>query len=145
MGLALSSSHHYSSQPRVRAQSDRHSSSNALQLILVNVLKKQQPKTKVSEILIRASLQAITALGIFLKVDILSSAMWNMTLHLKAASPAPSTAPPFLTYALNPSLLCVLCLDGTCTDTQLFYCFHTGKTTRNFFKPSKMKVLFTRV
>lgn len=46
MGLALSSSHHYSSQPRVRAQSDRHSSSNALQLILVNVLKKNTAKNQ---------------------------------------------------------------------------------------------------
>lgn len=37
MGLALSSSHHYGSQPRVRAESDRHSHCNTLQLILVNI------------------------------------------------------------------------------------------------------------
>lgn len=42
MGLALSSSHHYCSRPRVRAQSDKHSSCSTLQLILFKALKRQR-------------------------------------------------------------------------------------------------------
>lgn len=71
MGLALSSSHHYSSQLRVRAQSDRHSSGNTVQLTLVNNKKKKQKpqnQTKAKEILM-TNLKAIITLGILLRVD----------------------------------------------------------------------------
>ena len=153
MGLALSSSHHYSSQPRVRAQSDRHSSSNALQLILVKVSKIQNPK--VGEILIRTSLRAIIVLRILLRVDILPKAMWNITLHLKAAPLASSTASPSLTHASNPETpLCTPSRWGThrCTVVLPLPDKHTGKSTRYvsffsffFHKPSNMKVVFTSV
>lgn len=69
MGLALSSSHHYSSQLRVRAQSDRHSSGNTVQLTLVNNKNPPKPnQTKAKEILM-TNLKAIITLGILLRVD----------------------------------------------------------------------------
>lgn len=125
MGLALSSSHHYSSQPRVRAQSDRHSSSNALQLILVKVSKIQNPK--VSEILIRTSLRAIIVLRILLRVDILPKAMWNITLYtskLRLSLPQQHHLPSPMPQ--TPRLLCVLRLAGIHIGAWLFYRFLTN-------------------
>lgn len=134
MGLALSSSHHYSSQPRVRAQSDRHSTSNTLKLILVYgfffFFFSLKSKDKVTEILTRACLQAIIVLGFFPFWDSPTSMWKGWCCTPKALLPASPKASPFHTYAINQSFLCVLCITETCIDTQLFYFFLTNTQER---------------
>lgn len=127
MGLALSSSHHYSSQLRVRAQSDRHSSGNTVQLTLVNN-KKNPPKpnqTKAKEILM-TNLKAIITLGILLRVDTFFPVIREMWRCISKRCFS-------FTRALNTSFLCGQCTlshRSTHTHTELFYYLLTNTTER---------------
>lgn len=150
MGLALSSSHHYSSQLRVRAQSDRHSSGNTVQLTLVNNKKNPKPnQTKAKEILM-TKLKAIITLGILLRVDTFFSVIREMWRCISKRCFS-------FTRALNTSFLC-----GQCTPSHrsthtyrvvlLFADKHNGKTTGSCYfpflfssKPFNIKAVFTSV
>lgn len=151
MGLALSSSHHYSSQLRVRAQSDRHSSGNTVQLTLVNNKKKTKPQnqTKAKEILM-TNLKAIITLGILLRVDTFFPVIREMWRCISKRCFS-------FTRALNTSFLCGQCtLSHRSTHTYrvvlLFADKHNGKTTGSCYfpflfssKPFNIKAVFTSV
>lgn len=149
MGLALSSSHHYSSQLRVRAQSDRHSSGNTVQLTLVNNKKKPQNQTKAKEILM-TNLKAIITLGILLRVDTFFPVIREMWRCISKRCFS-------FTRALNTSFLCGQCtLSHRSTHTYrvvlLFADKHNGKTTGSCYfpflfssKPFNIKAVFTSV
>lgn len=149
MGLALSSSHHYSSQLRVRAQSDRHSSGNTVQLTLVNNKKKPQNQTKAKEILM-TNLKAIITLGILLRVDTFFPVIREMWRCISKRCFS-------FTHALNTSFLCGQCtLSHRSTHTYrvvlLFADKHNGKTTGSCYfpflfssKPFNIKAVFTSV
>lgn len=152
MGLALSSSHHYSSQLRVRAQSDRHSSGNTVQLTLVNNKKKTTtPKpnqTKAKEILM-TNLKAIITLGILLRVDTFFPVIREMWRCISKRCFS-------FTRALNTSFLCGQCTlshRSAHTHTELFYYLLTNTTERlqdpvislSSSKPFNIKAVFTSV
>lgn len=149
MGLALSSSHHYSSQLRVRAQSDRHSSGNTVQLTLVNNKKTPQNQTKAKEILM-TNLKAIITLGILLRVDTFFPVIREMWRCISKRCFS-------FTRALNTSFLCGQCtLSHRSTHTYrvvlLFADKHNGKTTGSCYfpflfssKPFNIKAVFTSV
>lgn len=149
MGLALSSSHHYSSQLRVRAQSDRHSSGNTVQLTLVNN-KKNPPKPNQTKAILMTNLKAIITLGILLRVDTFFPVIREMWRCISKRCFS-------FTRALNTSFLCGQCtLSHRSTHTYrvvlLFADKHNGKTTGSCYfpflfssKPFNIKAVFTSV
>lgn len=149
MGLALSSSHHYSSQLRVRAQSDRHSSGNTVQLTLVNN-KKNPPKPNQTKAILMTNLKAIITLGILLRVDTFFPVIREMWRCISKRCFS-------FTRALNTSFLCGQCtLSHRNTHTYrvvlLFADKHNGKTTGSCYfpflfssKPFNIKAVFTSV
>lgn len=149
MGLALSSSHHYSSQLRVRAQSDRHSSGNTVQLTLVNN-KKKPPKPNQTKAILMTNLKAIITLGILLRVDTFFPVIREMWRCISKRCFS-------FTRALNTSFLCGQCtLSHRSAHTYrvvlLFADKHNGKTTGSCYfpflfssKPFNIKAVFTSV
>lgn len=151
MGLALSSSHHYSSQLRVRAQSDRHSSGNTVQLTLVN--NKKPPKTKPNQS--QRNINDKSQSNYYIRNSpqswhFLPSDSWNVTLHLKALlffHPClEHKLPLWSVHSVSPEHT------HTYRVVLLFADKHNGKTTGSCYfpflfssKPFNIKAVFTSV